>query len=614
MKLSWNNFTLEIHIKEKFQKVLINLRGEIKSGSLSVIMGNAYLEEIFEMLAGRIPDNAIITGELMLNDEIINDSFKDEISIIKQKDCISGHLTVMEHFNFILQMNTKDSFNHNLSDYLDKLELSRFLNVQINKLDESTKLKVQILAGILSGRKILFYINMLENCDSETNNEIVKLLDHVAQNTNLIVLIGIEKPNFAISSLTPGFIFCYKDTMITTGCLPSLKKYFSENQIICPYGMNFLEFLYLIPLDDSRITKETINNLNNIVQNITKIKMDCKYNILSSEFSMFYKFRLAVVRSLILRQLKFLCLSRNLKRLSWTYLITTLLLIFIALYNSISVDEAMKNNPVFQNISLTKEVRSWFISSSNYVYSFIPLLYSNIIFASLFNNWFTFNYLFKNKFAASPNNIFSSRKNKIICHKNFSGEIRNLYYSVAELFTAIFIINFLWNFSLLILPALFCQWFFLSYLFYNIFCFIPISFSINFIYKPFISLPLISLLFVIFDFSKLQSTFLKSFFNIFFILLSIFPTNLFNLCIFYKIFNYAFENFLLNFEIEERSDLLFNFRCFKIIKSVYNTFNLLKINLHVFILIVIIIYCLGFFYLKFIIERKILFQRYKKKI
>jgi ABC-type multidrug transport system fused ATPase/permease subunit len=100
----WNNVCYDIKIKKKTRRILKNVDGWIKPGTLTALMGvsGAGKTTLLDCLANRTTGVGIITGEMLVDGKICDQSFQRKTGYVQQQDLHLETTTVREVCNLIL--------------------------------------------------------------------------------------------------------------------------------------------------------------------------------------------------------------------------------------------------------------------------------------------------------------------------------------------------------------------------------------------------------------------------------------------------------------------------------------------------------------------------------
>jgi ATP-binding cassette subfamily G (WHITE) protein 2 (PDR) len=99
----WNNVCYDIKIKGKPRRILDNVDGWVKPGTLTALMGvsGAGKTTLMDCLADRLGGVGVITGEMLVDGKLRDESFQRKAGYAQQQDLHLETSTVREVSNFL---------------------------------------------------------------------------------------------------------------------------------------------------------------------------------------------------------------------------------------------------------------------------------------------------------------------------------------------------------------------------------------------------------------------------------------------------------------------------------------------------------------------------------
>ncbi|XP_073980155.1 protein scarlet-like isoform X2 [Rhodnius prolixus] len=258
LSLCWHNISLytttkrgSIVGKKKVErkKLLSNVSGMVKSGTISAILGPSGAGKTTLLAAVSQRSCGFIKGEIHLNGHPVDKELMVKMcGFVPQHDLALQYLTVKEHLYFMarLKMDRRVSANQQtriINSILQDLGLYYCTLTQLCNLSGGERKRVSLAVQLLTDPPILICDEPTTGLDSYTANNVIGLLRQLSSRGKA-VLCSVHQPASGIfemfdtvSLLVSGGRLAY------FGEVNGAKKYFAELDLVCPAAYNTAEFV-----------------------------------------------------------------------------------------------------------------------------------------------------------------------------------------------------------------------------------------------------------------------------------------------------------------------------------------------------------------------------------
>ncbi|KAK9512053.1 hypothetical protein O3M35_000564 [Rhynocoris fuscipes] len=290
LALCWYNLSVYVTTKKRNfygkqkihrVKLLNNVSGIMKTGTLSAIMGpsGAGKTTLLAAISQRITGN--ITGEIHLNGHPVDKELMLKIcGFVPQKDLALQGLTVKEHLFFMaqLKMDRRVSLVQQtriINSLVEDLSLKTCYFTLLANLSGGEEKRVCLAVQMLTDPPMLICDEPTTGLDSYTASNVIGLLRQLSSRGKAVLCTvhqpasGIFEMFDTVSLLVPGGRLAY------FGDVLDAKKYFSQLGLICPPAYNTAEFVVkqLNTLPDKLHEKfKTSNNYTELLHEIDSAK------------------------------------------------------------------------------------------------------------------------------------------------------------------------------------------------------------------------------------------------------------------------------------------------------------------------------------------------------
>ncbi|CAO1317727.1 unnamed protein product [Diamesa tonsa] len=242
--------TIEEHV------ILNNVKGKIKSGSLTAVLGASGCGKttLLAALSQRLRGD--VSGTIKVNGEIVDRGRMTQISgFVPQSDISVDALTVLEHFYFMMELKLPDLENYEkkniLENSLTQFGLTSCGDTKIRFLSGGEKRKLSLATELLIKPKILFCDEPTSGLDSYNAFSVMKTLRLLAgtngerklfQKTppkpSKIVVFSIHQPTSEIFQLFTNIILMNAGQIIFHGTVDEAQTLFSNMGFNLPERFN----------------------------------------------------------------------------------------------------------------------------------------------------------------------------------------------------------------------------------------------------------------------------------------------------------------------------------------------------------------------------------------
>ncbi|KAI1497952.1 ABC-2 type transporter-domain-containing protein [Biscogniauxia marginata] len=201
----WNNVCYDIKIKGEPRRILDNVDGWVKPGTLTALMGvsGAGKTTLLDALASRIT-MGVITGEMLVDGHLRDNSFQRKTGYVQQQDLHLSTTTVREALNFsALLRQPADVPRAEKLAYVDEviklLEMEEYADAVVGVLGEGLNVeqRKRLTIGVELAAKpplLLFVDEPTSGLDSQTSWAILDLLEKLTKSGQAI-LCTIHQPS-----------------------------------------------------------------------------------------------------------------------------------------------------------------------------------------------------------------------------------------------------------------------------------------------------------------------------------------------------------------------------------------------------------------------------------
>lgn len=255
----WNNVCYDIKIKGEPRRILDNVDGWVKPGTLTALMGvsGAGKTTLLDCLADRI-SMGVITGEMLVDGKIRDDSFQRKTGYVQQQDLHLETSTVREALTFsaLLRQPASTPRAEKIA-YVDEviklLDMQDYADAVVGVLGEGLNVeqRKRLTIGVELAAKpplLLFVDEPTSGLDSQTSWAILDLLEKLSK-AGQSILCTIHQPSAMLFQRFDRLLFLAKGgRTIYFGDIgknsETLTNYFEKNgSEACPKGENPAEWM-----------------------------------------------------------------------------------------------------------------------------------------------------------------------------------------------------------------------------------------------------------------------------------------------------------------------------------------------------------------------------------
>ncbi|UPK93740.1 hypothetical protein LCI18_004675 [Fusarium solani-melongenae] len=255
----WNNVCYDIKIKGEPRRILDNVDGWVKPGTLTALMGvsGAGKTTLLDCLADRI-SMGVITGEMLVDGKIRDSSFQRKTGYVQQQDLHLETSTVREALTFsaLLRQPATTPRAEKIA-YVDEviklLDMEEYADAVVGILGEGLNVeqRKRLTIGVELAAKpplLLFVDEPTSGLDSQTSWAILDLLEKLSK-AGQSILCTIHQPSAMLFQRFDRLLFLAKGgRTIYFGDIgensETLTSYFEKNgSNACPKGENPAEWM-----------------------------------------------------------------------------------------------------------------------------------------------------------------------------------------------------------------------------------------------------------------------------------------------------------------------------------------------------------------------------------
>ncbi|KAG9236026.1 ABC-2 type transporter-domain-containing protein [Amylocarpus encephaloides] len=202
----WNDVCYDLKIKGKTRRILDHIDGWVKPGTLTALMGvsGAGKTTLLDCLADRRVGVGVITGEMLVDGKMRDESFQRKTGYVQQQDLHLETSTVREALNFsaLLRQSTNILQEEKLA-YVDEviklLDMQEYADAVVGVLGEGLNVeqRKRLTIGVELAAKpplLLFVDEPTSGLDSQTSWAILDLLEKLSK-AGQSILCTIHQPS-----------------------------------------------------------------------------------------------------------------------------------------------------------------------------------------------------------------------------------------------------------------------------------------------------------------------------------------------------------------------------------------------------------------------------------
>mmetsp|Transcript_32199 Transcript_32199/g.37836 ORF Transcript_32199/g.37836 Transcript_32199/m.37836 type:complete len:663 (-) Transcript_32199:31-2019(-) len=280
------SFSIEVGTKKepKTKEVLKNLSGELKSGTMTAIMGptGSGKTSLLNVLAYRMPVNkkATLTGSLLLNGHAIDSplwlrKFARLSAYVMQEDVMNAFLTVRETLDLAATFQlppsiSKEKRSELVSSVISELGLNKVADTMLGSarvrgVSGGEKKRANIGIELIKNPSMLFLDEPTSGLDSFQAQSVMTCIGGLAKNGRTVVA-SIHQPRSSIFALFDQLYLISEGRTMFAGQAVQAVKYFAEldKRFECPSLFNPADWFLDITSADYRSDDKEVDSLNRI--------------------------------------------------------------------------------------------------------------------------------------------------------------------------------------------------------------------------------------------------------------------------------------------------------------------------------------------------------------
>ncbi len=205
-----------------------NLNLTINSGEVIGLVGHngAGKSTIIKMLSGILTPTSGVIKVLDFIPDKKEKAFLNQIGLMMgNKSMLFYDLPIIDSFNFYQSIYTEvtDEYKKQLSQLMDKIELTPLLNQPVRKLSLGQRMKAELILAIAHQPKILFLDEPTLGLDFKAKKEILKFIKQINQTCNMTIILTTHDLN-DIDSLCTRLILLNQGEVTYDGDIKTVEK------------------------------------------------------------------------------------------------------------------------------------------------------------------------------------------------------------------------------------------------------------------------------------------------------------------------------------------------------------------------------------------------------
>ncbi|KAK7752684.1 Multidrug resistance protein [Diatrype stigma] len=255
----WNNVCYDVKIKKENRRILDNVDGWVKPGTLTALMGvsGAGKTTLLDALADRIT-TGVISGEMLVDGKLRDTSFQRKTGYVQQQDLHLSTSTVREALEFSALLRQpadvpKEEKLAYVEEVIKLLDMQEYAGAVVGVLGEGLNVeqRKRLTIGVELAAKpplLLFVDEPTSGLDSQTSWAIMDLLEKLTKNGQAI-LCTIHQPSAMLFQRFDRLLFLAKGgRTVYFGDIgensKTMTRYFERNGApACPEDANPAEWM-----------------------------------------------------------------------------------------------------------------------------------------------------------------------------------------------------------------------------------------------------------------------------------------------------------------------------------------------------------------------------------
>lgn len=202
---TWRNLKYDINIKGEKRRLLADVQGYVKPGTLTALMGEsgAGKTTLLNVLAQRV-DTGVVTGDMFVNGSPLDHSFQRKTGYVQQQDVHMGESTVRESLRFSAMLrqprtvSRKEKYEY-VEEVIKLLEMEDYAEAVVGEpgvgLNVEQRKRLTIGVELAAKPKLLLFLDEpTSGLDSQSAWSIVLFMRKLA-NAGQAILCTIHQPS-----------------------------------------------------------------------------------------------------------------------------------------------------------------------------------------------------------------------------------------------------------------------------------------------------------------------------------------------------------------------------------------------------------------------------------
>ncbi len=239
---------------------LNNISFEAKEGHILGILGRngAGKSTMFRCIMNIFDSDS---GNITLDGKKIDESILNKVGFLIEEGCLTAEYTVYEQFCMfgILKNMTTDEITDSLIYWLEKFNISEYLNTKIKKISKGNRQKLQFIVAVMHNPDLIILDEPFSGLDPFSISELKEVILELKSQGKMIIFSSHQMDN--VESICDDILMINKGHEVLKGNLNEIKNSYDKKKI---------EVV-------GKIDIESLKNSNENIYKITKDKIDTYY-------------------------------------------------------------------------------------------------------------------------------------------------------------------------------------------------------------------------------------------------------------------------------------------------------------------------------------------------
>lgn len=247
-------------------KGIQNITFEAKEGRILGILGRngAGKSTLFRCILNVLESDK---GEVTLNDKKIDFDVLDNVGYLIEEGSLTAEYTVYDQFqNFgIIKNMSNDEIEESLIYWLDKFNISEYINYKIKNISKGNRQKLQFIVAVLHNPKLLILDEPFSGLDPISVEELKNVILELKKQGKIIIFSSHRLDQ--TENLCDDIVLIHNNEVLLKGRVNDIKT-----------SMNKKKIVVIGQIDTDKLDKTNIYNILNIKDDVYEIYVDGNEN------------------------------------------------------------------------------------------------------------------------------------------------------------------------------------------------------------------------------------------------------------------------------------------------------------------------------------------------